>query len=135
MPLPNDATWKEQQKKQQATPAPSDQGESYDSQKLSTKVEQEVPQAISLQEVANKKSKKLYLRIAGGHDTPQIKQQLSQILRQHHGEMPVYFYFSDKKSMVLAEYQYWVSNDIDLIMSLSQLLGAENISVKDSTKA
>jgi hypothetical protein len=34
--------------------------------------------------------------------------------------------------MILAERQYWVNNDIDLIMLLSQLLGAENISVKDT---
>ena len=46
--------------------------------------------------------------------------------------MPVYFYFSDEKRMVLAEYQYWVNSDIDLIMALSQLLGAENISVKEA---
>ena len=61
-----------------------------------------------------------------------LKQQLSQILHRYHGEMPVYFYFSDRKSMILAERQYWVNNDIDLIMLLSQLLGAENISVKDT---
>jgi hypothetical protein len=33
--------------------------------------------------------------------------------------------------MVLAEYHYWVASDIDLIMALSQILGAENISVKE----
>ena len=92
------------------------------------------PQVASLQEIANKQPKKLYLRIAGSNDTPQVKQKLSQILRRYHGEMPVYFYFSDRKSMVLAEYQYWVNNEIDLIMLLSQLLGAENISVKDTAK-
>ena len=34
--------------------------------------------------------------------------------------------------MVLAEYNFWVNTDIDLIMLLGQLLGAENISVKES---
>ena len=126
LPLPNDAVWMEQQKKQASQPVYH--AASQPAQK------EEQPQVISLQEVANKQPKKLYLRIAGHHDTPQIKQKLSQILRQYHGEMPVYFYFSDKKSMVLAEYQYWVNNDIDLIMLLSQLLGAENISVKETAK-
>ena len=89
------------------------------------------PQVASLQEVAKKQKKKLYLRLDAEHSTPQVQQKLKQILRQHNGPMPVYFYFSEQKKMVLAEYQYWVSSDIDLIMALSQLLGAENISVKE----
>lgn len=136
LPLPNDNVWLEQQKK--AHPTGNDV--SYVSnQRYAQKNETRVPpesttepiQVISLQEVANKRKKKLYLRIAGTNDTSQVKQQLGQILRQHHGEMPVYFYFSEKKRMVLAEYQYWVNNDIDLILLLSKLLGTENISVKD----
>jgi len=141
LPLPNDAVWVEQQKKQAANGQDKNSVEqnAYVSQseyRVTAQPVQSVeqPQVISLQEVANKQPKKLYLRIAGSHDTPQVKQKLSQILRRYHGEMPVYFYFSDKKSMVLAEYQYWVNNDIDLIMLLSQLLGAENISVKEAAK-
>ena len=61
-----------------------------------------------------------------------MQQKLKQILRQHQGTMPVYFYFSREKKMVLAEYNFWVNTDIDLIMLLGQLLGAENISVKES---
>ena len=85
----------------------------------------------ALQEVAKKQKKKLYLRLTADTSTPQVQQKLKQILRQHNGPMPVYFYFSEQKKMVLAEYHYWVSSDIDLIMALSQLLGAENISVKE----
>ena len=141
LPLPNDAVWMEQQK------AKTNDGNTvsyYNNQSVSQqatanvgtqpRASAEQPQVISLQEVAGKQPKKLYLRIAGANDTPEVKQKLSQILRRYHGEMPVYFYFSDKKTMVLAEYQYWVNNDIDLILLLSQLLGTENISVKDNTK-
>ncbi len=86
----------------------------------------------SLQEVANKKSKKLYLRLQGENKAIPVQEKLKRILRQHHGETPVYFYFSDEKRLMLAEYSYWVNNEIDLIMFLSQLLGAENISVKEN---
>lgn len=141
LPLPNDAVWAEQQKNRQ----PDGSSTLYENQNRASADQPyrtgarpmdavEQPQVISLPEVASKRPKKLYLRIAGSNDTPQVKQKLGQILRRYHGEMPVYFYFSDRKSMVLAEYQYWVNNDIDLIMLLSQLLGAENISVKDSAK-
>ena len=141
LPLPNDAVWLEQQKQRAA----DGNTVSYvNNQRAAQEASQPVhnmprenmaqPQVASLQEIANKQPKKLYLRIAGSNDTPQVKQKLSQILRRYHGEMPVYFYFSDRKSMVLAEYQYWVNNEIDLIMLLSQLLGAENISVKDTAK-
>jgi DNA polymerase-3 subunit alpha len=129
LPLPNDAVWKEQQKQQQER---QQQIQPTQPQQSRTDAGAGKPQGVSLQEIANQQPKKLYLRIAGDHDTPQVKQQLSQILHRYHGEMPVYFYFSDRKSMILAERQYWVNNDIDLIMLLSQLLGAENISVKDT---
>ena len=89
------------------------------------------PQVASLQEVAKKQKKKLYLRLTAETSTPQVQQKLKTILRQHNGPMPVYFYFSEQKKMVLAEYHYWVASDIDLIMALSQILGAENISVKE----
>ena len=82
-------------------------------------------------EVSKKQKKKLYLRLTAETSTPQVQQKLKTILRQHNGPMPVYFYFSEQKKMVLAEYHYWVASDIDLIMALSQILGAENISVKE----
>ena len=129
LPLPNDAVWKEQQKQQQER---QQQIQPTQPQQSRTDAGAGKHQGASLQEIASQQPKKLYLRIAGDHDTPQVKQQLSQILHRYHGEMPVYFYFSDRKSMILAERQYWVNNDIDLIMLLSQLLGAENISVKDT---
>ncbi len=145
LPLPNDIQWQEQKKAQTAngfTQSYMDKGyqryhDDYRSAQPTANTAppvQEQPKVASLQEVADKQKKKLYLRIANHHDTPEVKQKLSQILRRHHGEMPVYFYYSDKKRMVLAEYQYWVNNEIDLILALSQLLGTENISVKDSTK-
>ena len=145
LPLPDDATWNERKESGQAfarsvpdaaaqphTSAPEPHYQANISRPAQQAASQAAsPQVASLQEVAKKQKKKLYLRLDAEHSTPQVQQKLKQILRQHNGPMPVYFYFSEQKKMVLAEYQYWVSSDIDLIMALSQLLGAENISVKE----
>ena len=134
LPLPSDAQWRVQ-KKQQPTYGSADGtmtvSESTIPYSTMSEPEEVVPQVISLQEVAAKQNKKLYLRLAGANRSAQTQQKLKLILRQHAGPMPVYFYFSDEKRMVLAEYQFWVNTDIDLIMALSKLLGAENISVKE----
>ena len=140
LPLPNDAQWAEQKAGAQNFARSIPDGASYRRKSdpaepvmnAARPVEQEpAPQVISLQEVAKKQKKKLYLRLNAQASGPQVQQQLKHILRQHNGPMPVYFYFSEQKKMVLAEYHYWVTSDIDLIMALSQLLGAENISVKE----
>ena len=145
LPLPDDAQWNEMKAKGQTfarsvpdapaqpyTSAPEPHYQASPSRPAQQAAPQAAsPQVASLQEVAKKQKKKLYLRLDAEHSTPQVQQKLKQILRQHNGPMPVYFYFSEQKKMVLAEYQYWVSSDIDLIMALSQLLGAENISVKE----
>lgn len=133
LPLPDDAQW-EEAKKQGNTQQPTGK-ESYRTTDQKTSVPRRtgpVVQVASLQEVANKKSKKLYLRLQGDNKAISVQEKLKRILRQHHGETPVYFYFSDEKRLMLAEYSYWVNNEIDLIMVLSQLLGAENISVKEN---
>ena len=136
LPLPSDAQWAEQKTKGSVPMAPEPPLEQYNHSQYGRQPAQPVseiaPKVASLQEVADKQTKKLYLRLSGKQAAPQVQQQLKLILRKHQGSMPVYFYFSDEKRMVLAEYQYWVNSDIDLIMALSQLLGAENISVKEA---
>jgi DNA polymerase-3 subunit alpha len=140
LPLPDDKAWAEQKAKGQSfarsvpdTPAlqkTNTPDRAYPNSGESSATEG-APQVASLQEVAKKQKKKLYLRLTAETSTPQVQQKLKTILRQHNGPMPVYFYFSEQKKMVLAEYHYWVASDIDLIMALSQILGAENISVKE----
>lgn len=133
LPLPSDAQWAEQKAKGvSAVPGGSPQPQERPQFRHAAPSPVEAPKVASLQEVAQKQSKKLYLRLSGAHAAPQMQQQLKLILRKYHGTMPVYFYFSDEKRMVLAEYNYWVNSQIDLIMTLSQLLGAENISVKEA---
>ena len=132
--MPSDAQWRAQKKQQPtygSTNGTMTVSESTIPYSAMSEPEETAPQVISLQEVAAKQNKKLYLRLAGANSSAQTQQKLKLILRQHAGPMPVYFYFSEEKRMVLAEYQFWVNTDIDLIMALSKLLGAENISVKE----
>ncbi len=143
LPLPDDAQWKAQKAQsgnsaahgvmaaEAQERAPYPESASYSGATYQAAPAELAPQVASLQEIAAKRRKKLYLRLAGDHCSAQTQQKLKQILRQYQGDMPVYFYFSEDKKMVLAEYQFWVNTTIDLIMALSQLLGAENISVKE----
>lgn len=143
LPLPDDAQWKAQKAQsgnsaahgvmvaEAQERAPYPESASYSGATYQAAPAEPAPQVASLQEIAAKRRKKLYLRLAGDHCSAQTQQKLKQILRQYQGDMPVYFYFSEDKKMVLAEYQFWVNTTIDLIMALSQLLGAENISVKE----
>ncbi len=142
LPLPNDVQYAEQlakakqavgypYTKPQADTVSNDVYSNNASKQTQPAAQEPAPQVISLQEVAKKQKKKLYLRLNAQTSTPQVQQKLKNLLRQHNGEMPVYFYFSEQKKMVLAEYHYWVNSNIDLIMALSQILGAENISVKE----
>ncbi|MGM9526066.1 MAG: DNA polymerase III subunit alpha [Peptococcaceae bacterium] len=136
LPLPTDAQWEEQKKNGTMEFAGGFTGSAGLSEpspgQMATARAAEAAPVLSLREVADKQPKKLYLRLDEKTGTPQMQQKLKQILRQHQGTMPVYFYFSREKKMVLAEYNFWVNTDIDLIMLLGQLLGAENISVKES---
>lgn len=140
LPLPDDKAWAEQKAKGQSfarsVPDHSAAENNYvpdtaPYNRAEPRMAEPAPQVASLQEVAKKQKKKLYLRLTAETSTPQVQNRLKTILRQHNGPMPVFFYFSEQKKMVLAEYHYWVASDIDLIMALSQILGAENISVKE----
>lgn len=131
LPLPSDAQWTAQGAKGQPQEIIMSETAYGDHIQSAVPPQTPAPEVLSLQELAKKQKKQLFLRLVGEHSTPQMQQKLKQILRQHSGPMPVYFYFSTEKRMVLAEYNYWVNTNIDLIMALSQLLGAENISVKE----
>lgn len=94
----------------------------------------EIPPVASLQEIAQKRSKKLYLKLSSIQDESTLS-KLKSILRRYHGETPVYFFFAAEKRMILSEYQYWAnSEDIDFLVSVSQLIGADGISIKENTQ-
>ncbi|MBR6756481.1 MAG: DNA polymerase III subunit alpha, partial [Peptococcaceae bacterium] len=89
---------------------------------------------VPLAQLAEQKSKKFYLRLLGEITSIDKQREIQRLLMRYHGDIPVYFYFAEEKKMVLAEQRLWVKNDIDLLMSLTQLIGAENISIADNGK-
>lgn len=93
--------------------------------------EQPLPDGQTLQQFADKQAKKLYLKLKGPLESEEVQARIKAILLQHHGTMPVYFYFEEQKKLLLAERQLWVHNSLDLIMDLSGQLGTENISIKE----
>ncbi len=94
----------------------------------------DIPPVATLQEIAQKRSKKLYLKLSSIQDESTLS-KLKSILRRYHGETPVYVFFAAEKRMILSEYQYWAnSEDIDFLVSVSQLIGADGISIKENTQ-
>lgn len=128
LPLQDDVTWAQQKKRPEQAPVIPPQAEPV---ARPVQRDEAPPKVASLQEIAGHQKKKLYLRLSGSNTEQAMQNRMKQLLRQYHGEMPVYFYFSDEKKLMLADYNLWVNNNIDLIMGLSQLIGAENISIKE----
>lgn len=87
---------------------------------------------LSLSQIADQKQKKFYFKLKGDCAADEGQQKIKKLLLRHHGDIPVYFYFAEEKKLVLAEQRLWAKNDIDLLMELTQLIGAENISIKDN---
>ena len=74
---------------------------------------------------------KVYLRLQGEKTANAFMDQLLPILQHYPGNNSVYFYYPEKKKMLLADKRYWVEDAPDLYVALAQLLGSENISIKE----
>ena len=71
------------------------------------------------------------LRKVGAYGTVSESGAAGLYTRAYPGEYPVYLYYKEHKRMTLAPKEYWVADDEELYMRLAQLLGSENISIKD----
>ena len=74
---------------------------------------------------------KIYLQLLGEKAQKSFLGQILAVLGEYPGEYPVYLYYKEHKRMTLAPKEYWVADDEELYMRLAQLLGSENISIKD----
>lgn len=79
---------------------------------------------------AKKSPVRLYLRFDGVNNQPDKINAVQDLLQSHQGEVPVYFYFPQEKKMLLAEDDYWCSNEGSLLTELSVLMGIENLQLK-----
>ncbi len=73
----------------------------------------------------NKIPRGLYLKMKNVEGP--LMQDVKQLLSQNKGDNAVYIYCTDTKKKLEAPKNLWISENNDLIYSLTQLLGAENV--------
>lgn len=84
-----------------------------------------------IKQQAQNNAVKIYLQLLGEKAQKSFLGQILAVLGDYPGEYPVYLYYKEHKRMTLAPKEYWVADDEELYMRLAQLLGSENISIKD----
>lgn len=77
--------------------------------------------------VKKKKRVGLFLKF-NGRDDEKINSAM-QILAQHRGKFPLYFYYNDEKKYELRHNAEFVSPDGNLVFSLKKLLGESNVAL------
>jgi len=58
--------------------------------------------------------------------------RVQSVLYTHPGECPVYLYFPEDKKLALADRRFWVNLDSDVVQQLTELMGPEQVKVKDT---
>ncbi|SDZ21531.1 DNA polymerase-3 subunit alpha [Proteiniborus ethanoligenes] len=92
--------------------------------------EEEEPKIIveTIRPLSKFKKEKLYIKIP--KDKPlEYLEQIKEVLSQHNGQMPVYVYLEKKKSTIMADRDYWVNANEDLLNILEKMLGKDCIKV------
>ncbi len=75
------------------------------------------------------KKDKLYLKIST--DKPMtLLDDVKSILRKHSGSVPVYVYIEKNKQTIMAERDYWVNINDNLIMDLQSIIGKDCVKSK-----
>jgi DNA polymerase-3 subunit alpha len=87
--------------------------------------------SYSNQNQKNVKSKKLYLKISKEKEKEAIKiiEQVSCILQNWAGNIPVYIYLEKQHKKLQAQRELWVTVNEDLINELSLLLGKDSVKI------
>ena len=98
---------------------------------VNTVIKPTVVNSDSKQENTTKKKKRigLFLKFAG-RDDEKINSAM-QLLSNHRGDFPLYFYYEDEKKYDLRSVAEYVSPDSNLVFSLKKLLGESNVAFID----
>ncbi|HHW44289.1 DNA polymerase III subunit alpha [Desulfofundulus thermobenzoicus] len=72
----------------------------------------------------------LYLQFRGA--TPALLTRVQQVLRSHPGSTPVYLYFPAEKKLARTSRDYWTDLSSGVLHQLNQLLGPENVKLKEN---
>lgn len=71
-----------------------------------------------------------FLRLTKNNQTPQIETKLQQILLAHHGDFQVIIYYEAQNRKILLAKEFWVQKNNATLVSLTSLLGRENVIFK-----
>ena len=96
---------------------------------VNTVIKPTVVNCDSKQENTTKKKKRigLFLKFAG-RDDEKINSAM-QLLSNHRGDFPLYFYYEDEKKYDLRNNAEFVSPDSNLVFALKKLLGDANVAL------
>jgi len=72
---------------------------------------------------------KLYIKFSLGKDF--LLEQVKEALKAHSGNTPVYIYVEETKTTAMAQSEYWVNTEDEILFAeLKYLIGKENIVLK-----
>ena len=74
----------------------------------------------------------LYLKLTS--PSSQTVSNIQSLLRSYPGTNPVYLYFTENKKLALAGRNNWVNLNTPLVVQLQELLGNENVKVKEESQ-
>lgn len=80
----------------------------------------------SITPLKERKTNKVFIRLLKDNDN-NILNAITDILRQHPGNIPVYMYFDRNGKTVIADRALWVNNEQGVVSELETLLGNENV--------
>lgn len=87
-----------------------------------------------LQDIKGKSKpvRRLYLRLRS--DEKEKEKSLLQFLREHHGDLPVFLHYEDKKETLAAPESLYLSDEEMNFYGLRELLGEENVKVVEKNE-
>lgn len=88
---------------------------------------------IPASEVEQKLNAVYYVRLTKETDQ-QIQQKLLKVMLQYHGETPVILFEEKTAKKMMLNQRYWLQNDSKVIVALSNLLGQENVVLRNENK-
>lgn len=77
--------------------------------------------------VSKASSRTWFLQFDAQHDNDDNKRRVSDVLKKHHGPIPVVVHWQNTGKSSQLEQKYWLSDETGIIRDLAPLLGADNI--------
>ncbi|GEA90594.1 DNA polymerase III subunit alpha [Leuconostoc mesenteroides] len=73
-----------------------------------------------------------FLQLDEKHDTPERREEISQIMKKHHGHNPVVIHWQKDGKNQKLDQEFWMTSETVIMRELAALLGSENIIFKQT---